>query len=200
MVPRNFFYVVMFNIHIYRSGRNGRPRLPKPCRSIYRKLPKHLELASSIAGLTEEIEELRSEKNRILARARCADDTGMKAFSANLEQAKRNYNDLIERKTALTAERQDGITQYEDVYERIQPGDEEAVKTERQRLRSESESRISETVSKIYGDSFDPKPLSDAMKETDLDLALDRRVEEYRQALHKSQSIDRNDYFPGPER
>ena len=200
MVPRNFFYVVMFNIHIYRSGRNGRPRLPKPCRSIYRKLPKHLELASSIAGLTEEIEELRSEKNRILARARCADDEGMKVFSSKLDQSKRDYNALIESKTALTAERQDGITQYEDVYERIQPGDEEAVKTERQRLRSESESRISETVSKIYGDSFDPKPLSDAMKETDLDLALDRRVEEYRQALHKSQSIDRNDYFPGPER
>ena len=69
---------------------------------------RHLELASLIAGLTEEIEELRSEKNRILARARCADDTGMKAFSANLEQAKRNYNDLIERKTALTDRRTTG--------------------------------------------------------------------------------------------
>ena len=49
----------------------------------------------------------------------------MKAFSARLDQAKRNYNTLIEHKTALTAERQDGITQYEDIYERIQPSDEE---------------------------------------------------------------------------
>ena len=158
-------------------------------------IKRHLELASSIAGLTEEIEELRSEKNRILARAKCADDAGMKAFSAKLDQAKRNYNTLIERKTALTAERQDGITQYEDVYERILPGDEEAVKTERQRLRAESESRISETVSGVYGEAFDAKLLSDATKETDLDLAFDRRVEEHRKILH-DHNISRHERTP----
>ena len=70
------------------------------------------------------------------------------------------------------------------MYERIRPGDEEAVKTERQRLRAESESRISETVSKIYGDSLDPKTLSDATKEIDLVLAMNRRVEEHRKLLY----------------
>ena len=40
----------------------------------------------------------------------------------------------IERKTSLIEERQEGITQYEDIYERIQPGDEEAVKEERRLL------------------------------------------------------------------
>ena len=120
--------------------------------------------------------------------------------TANLEQAKRNYNDLIEHKTALTAERQDGLTQYEDVYERIQPDDEEAVKAERQRLRDESEARISETVSKIYGERYDPKLLSDATKETDLDLVFDRRVEEHQKALHKYQALDRQESYQEPER
>ena len=152
---------------------------------------RHLELSSSITGLTEEIEELRSEKKRILAHAKCDDDKDMKTFTANLEQAKRNYNDLIERKTALTAERQDGIMQYEDVYERIQPGDEESVKAERQRLRTESESRISETVSKIYEERFDPALLSDATMETDLDLAFDRRAAVHRDRLH---TLNRNTY------
>ena len=64
-----------------------------------------MELAASIAGLTKEIEELRSEKKHILACAKCDDDEGMKTFILNPEQAKRNYNDLIERKTALTVER-----------------------------------------------------------------------------------------------
>ena len=146
---------------------------------------RHLELASLISGLTEEIEELRSEKKRILAHAKCDDDEGMKTFTANLEQAKRDYNDLIERKTALTAERQDGITQYEDVYERIQPGDEEAVRAERQRLRTERESRILETVSEIYGDRFDPKLLSDVTRETDFDLAMDHRIAEHHRKLHE---------------
>jgi len=145
---------------------------------------RHLELASSIAVLTEEIEELRSEKNRILARAKCADDKDMKTFSSKLDQAKRDYNALMERKTALTAERQDGIIQYEDIYEKIQPGDEKAVRAEQMRLRAENEVRISENVIKIYGDSFDPKTLSDATKETDLDLAMDRRVDEHRQNLN----------------
>ena len=152
---------------------------------------RHLELASSIAVLTEEIEELRSEMKRILTRAKCADDVDMKAFSAKLDQAKRDYNSLIERKTALTTERQDGITQYEDVYECIQPGDEDAVKTERQRLRAECESGISETVSEIYGEHFDPKLLSDATKETDLDLAFDHRAAEHREQLH---TLNRNTY------
>ena len=80
---------------------------------------RHLELASAIAGLTEEMEELRSQKGHILVRARCEDDADMKIFAEKLDQAKQNYNDLIERKTALTAERQDGITMYEDAYERI---------------------------------------------------------------------------------
>lgn len=146
---------------------------------------RHLELASQIAGLTEEIEELRSEKKRILARAKCDDDEGMKTFTANLEKAKRNYNDLIERKTALTAERQDGITQYEDIYEKIQPGDEDAVRKGQQQMRADSESRISEPVSKIYGDSFDPKTLSDATKEIDLVLAMNSRVEEHRKKLYE---------------
>ena len=91
-----------------------------------------------------------------------------------------NYNDLIERKTALTADRQDGLAQYEDIYERIQPGDEEAVKEERRLLRTESESRISETC-------FDPKIFSDATKETDLDLAMDRRIYEHHKALYRQQ-------------
>ena len=146
---------------------------------------RYLELASSIAGLTEEIEELRSEKKHILARAKCADDAGMKAFSAKLDLSKRDYNTLIERKTALTTERQDGILQYEDVYERIQPGDEDTIKAERQRLRAENDRRITVTVSKIYGNRFDPKLLSDATKETDLDLAMDRRVYEHRKKLYE---------------
>ena len=124
----------------------------------------------------------------------------MKAFSAKLDQAKRDYNSLIERKTALTAERQDGITQYEDVYESIQPGDEDAVKTERQRLRAESERRISETLSEIYGDSFDPKTLSDASKETDLNLAMDRRVYEHRKHLYQLHSPIHQEYTVQSER
>ena len=150
---------------------------------------RHMELALAIAGLTEEIEELRSQKGRILARARCDDDDDMMSFTEKLDQAKRDYNDLIERKTALTAERQGGIMMYEDTYERIQPGDEEAVKEEQQRLREESESRISETVSKIYCDGFDPKTLSDATTETDLDLAMNQRVYEHRKKLYELRRI-----------
>ena len=92
---------------------------------------------------------------------------------------------LRETLEKLTAERQDGITQYEDVYERIQPGDEEAVRAERQRLRTERESRILETVSETYGDRFDPKLLSDVTGETDFDLAMDHRIAEHHRKLHE---------------
>ena len=160
---------------------------------------RHMELASSIAGLTEEIEGLRSEKKRILVRAKCDDDEEMKVFATKLDQSKRDFNSLIERKTALTTERQDGVTQYEDVYERIQPGDEDAVKAECQRLRAVSEARISQAVSKIYGERYDPKLLSDATKEADLDLAFDHRAEKHRKNLHMHQSIEQKErnYEPG---
>ena len=146
---------------------------------------RHLELASSIAGLTEEIEELRSEKKRILARAKCDDDEGMKTFTANLEQAKQNYNDLIKRKTALTAERQDGITQYEDAYERIQPGEEEAVKAEQQHIREASLDRLSSALIDACSDRFDPKLLIQAEKETDFNLSMDKQIEAHRRNLNQ---------------
>ena len=146
---------------------------------------RHLELASSIQSLTEEIEELRSQKDRILARAKCDDDKGMKSFAEKLDQAKRGYNELIERKTALTAERQDGIVMYEDAYERIQPGEEKEVEKEQERFRTEHERRIAETVARIYGKGFDPKTLSDTTKETNLDLAMDRRAYEHRKKLYE---------------
>jgi len=150
---------------------------------------RHLELASSISGLAEEIEELRSEKKRILARAKCDDDEDMKAFAAKLDQAKRNYNNLIERKTALTAERQDGTTQYEDVFERIEPGDEDAVDEECQRLRDDSLSRLAKSLTQIYGNRFDTIMLEDAMKKADLDLVMDRRVTAYRRQVHDHRSL-----------
>lgn len=155
---------------------------------------QHLELAASISGLTEEIEELRSQKKRILTRAKCADDKEMQSFTARLDQSKRDYNDLVARKTALTAERQDGITQYEDTYEQIQPGDENAVEAERKRLRGESEARISETVSKIYGDRFDSEMLDDAKRETDYVLIMDRKVEAHRRELQHFKRQDRDDH------
>ena len=140
-----------------------------------------------IAGLTEEIKELRSEKNRIFAHARCTNDEDMKVFSAKLDQSKRYFNNLIERKTALTADRQDGIAQYEDAYERIQSGGEKDVEEERRRLRAENESRLTEIISEIYGDRFDPKLLSDAAKETDYGLIMDKRVEDHRKTLYRKQ-------------
>ena len=47
---------------------------------------------------------------------------------------------------------------------------------------------------------FEPKTLSDAMKETDLDLAMNRRVDEHRKDLYKHKSIDRQEYCHEPER
>ena len=143
---------------------------------------RHLELASSISGLTEEIEELRSQKKRILARAKCADDGEMKGFATKLDQTKRTYNDLIERKTALTAERQDGITQYEGVYEQIQPEDMAAVETERKAIRADEHEQLSEQLHEIYGDSFDPATLAKAEKSIDYALIMDKRVAEHRRA------------------
>ena len=53
---------------------------------------RHMELASAIVGLTEEIEELRSQKKQLLDRARCEDDEDMKSFAEKLDQAKRDYD------------------------------------------------------------------------------------------------------------
>ena len=64
----------------------------------------------------------------------------MKSFAEKLEHAGRDYSALIEHITALTAEQQDGITRYEDAYERIQPDEEKEIEEEQARLRAENES------------------------------------------------------------
>ena len=145
---------------------------------------RHMELASSIAGLTEEIEELRSERDHLLARAKCAKDKDMKDFAAKLDRSKREFNALIKRKTALTEERQDGITQYEDTYERIQTGDDEAVAAEQKSIRENGHDRLTSVLNDAYGDCFDPKLLTEAENGVDYTLTMDRRVYEHRKRIH----------------
>ena len=148
---------------------------------------RHLELASSIAGLTEEIEELRSEKGRIFARAKCADDKGMKDFSDRLNQSKQEYNDLVEHRNAMTAQRQDGVTQYEDTYERIQTGDDEAVAGEQKSIRENSHDRLTAELTDTYGDLFEPKLLTEAEKSADFTLGMNSRAYAHRKSIHIKQ-------------
>ena len=49
-------------------------------------------------------------------------------------------------------------------------------------------------VSKIYGDCFDPTILSDATKETDLDLIMDRRAAEHRKKLYEIKKTSRTNH------
>ena len=146
---------------------------------------KHLELASTISGLTEEIEELRSHRKHILARARCKDSKDMKAFVDRLNRTIDDHSAILEHKMALGHEKQAAFRQYEETYERIRPGELAAVEAERDSIREGWRDRVSQAITETYDSIVDDKMFDEARRTADYHLAMNRRVEQHRKKLYE---------------
>jgi len=120
------------------------------------------ELAGRIAELTEGLEELRSERNRLLHTLECADDAGvhavekdiagMKAWLTRLKQQEIQYAD------ALSA----ALAEYRELQERAAELDEEELERLRRVLRPEKEKEVEEKLRETYGEQYSPVTMYDS--------------------------------------
>lgn len=115
------------------------------------KITRHRELTQRIATLTEEIEELRSEKARLLDSLSCKDDSEISRFKKEVADTEQTVKRLSVQEEKYTAELEKAFAEYNELKTQAENLDPVELFFAREALRNEceeaAESRIC-TVSK----------------------------------------------------
>lgn len=124
---------------------------------------KHRELSQHIAELTEDIEELKSEKATLLRILDC-DDAAMADFKKDLASKKKNLMELEQHEQKYTSELDTSLQQYHHLEGQTQNFDSGELQKARLTLRPEKENTAAQKLQKAYAGQFDPAIISEAKK------------------------------------
>ena len=103
------------------------------------KILRHKELTQRIATLTEEIEELRSEKARLLDSLSCKDDSEISHFKKEVADTEQAVKRLSEQEEKYTAELEKAFAEYNELKARSDSLDPVELFRARETLRNECE-------------------------------------------------------------
>ena len=123
---------------------------------------KHKELAARITELTEDLEELRSEKALLLQQFDYAEVAGAETFRKDITALEANLQKLEEREQKYAAELEGALQEYAEV--KAQAADLDPVKLyeARQTTRSRYEAATRKKLEQAYGDKYSPLRWVDA--------------------------------------
>ena len=116
---------------------------------------RHRELAQKIAGLTEDIEELKSEKALLLNQFNCADDHGMGEIKQHIASMESSFETLNEQEKKYTAELNVALAQYTELQQQTADMDAMELDTACHAIRSDKEREIVQRLQAAYGKKFD---------------------------------------------
>ena len=131
------------------------------------KVITHRNFDRRIAELTEEIEELKSEKARLLTAMERTDDKDVATINNSFGRLESALAELDEREKRYTAELNEVLQQYDEYKEQAKEFNEGEFGKARLDIRSDKDYAVHEQLSKAYGDKFDPLTLVSSRSEID---------------------------------
>lgn len=138
---------------------------------------KHKELAAKIAELTEDLEELRSEKALLLQQFEYDEDTGAEPFRKDIAVLESNLQKLDEQEKKYSAELEATLHEYAEAKSQATDLDPVELYEARQAIRHAYEATANEKLEQVYGEKYSPLRWMDA-KEKQTRLTKDS-AEEY---------------------
>lgn len=126
------------------------------------QIPKLHELSIRIAELTEELEELKSEKAVIFNRLNCADDSDLSEVKKNIATMEAGLKNLEQQEEKYSAELDDALKQYEALKEQVAELDTDELMEKCLDLRTDKERSAVSRVKSAYGEKYDPLLLYDS--------------------------------------
>ena len=146
---------------------------------------RHRELAQKIAALTEDIEELTSEKTMLLSLFDCADDRGMAEVKQRIASMESSLEKLNQGEKKYTAELDDALTQYAEWQHQATDIDTMELNMARQAIQPNRDCETVQQLQAAYGKRFDSGMLAQSRK--DVAKMLDEAAEpvSVRQNLHR---------------
>jgi len=125
---------------------------------------KHRDLAKRIAELTEDLEELRSEKAMLLRQLRYPEDATAEVFKKQIRTLEDGLKKVEASEAKYAAELDDALKQYAELQKEAAEFDPVEVHDARLAVRSEYELRAAQRVQEAYGDKFDRTRMSDSKR------------------------------------
>ena len=130
-------------------------------------LAKRQDLAKQIATLSEDIEELRSEKAMLLHSLDCADDTTMGDVKKDIAAMEAALKKLDEQESKYAAELESALQQYRELETQAAEFDAEELTDARLTVREEKERSAIDRVKAAYGEKYDSMMLHDSKRDVE---------------------------------
>ena len=116
---------------------------------------KHRELSRRIAELTEELEELRSEKKQLLAMMDYAEDTGLSTVKKDISAMETNLARLEQQEKKYTTELNAALAEYAELKTQASDFDPDELAVAQLEIRPQKEASAESRVRAAYGDKYD---------------------------------------------
>ena len=120
-----------------------------------RNILKHRELSRRIAELTEELEELRSEKKQLLAMMDYAEDTGLSTVRKDISAMEANLARLEQQEKKYTTELNAALAEYAELKTQASDFDPDELAMAQLEIRLQKEASAESRVQAAYGDKYD---------------------------------------------
>ena len=125
---------------------------------------RHRELAAKIAALTEDLEELRSEKNLLLASLAYTEEDAADKFPKDIAAMEQSLKRLEEQEHKYSAELDAALNEYAGLREQAQSVDPVQLYEARQAIRPGKEQEAENRAQRAYGEKYSPLLMFDSKK------------------------------------
>lgn len=137
---------------------------------------KHQKLSEQVATLTEDLEELKSEKSMLLNSMECADDADFSKFKKEVKSLDTQLEALEQAETKCTAELDAMQKEFVDLQVKAANFNPILLYDARQDIRPTKEQNATERVQKAYGGKY--KPMTMLNSQRDISLMLNEDAED----------------------
>lgn len=147
----------------------------------------HINLEKQIAKLTEDLEELKSEKVMVLSSLDCDEDTGIAEVKKSVVAMERNLERLTQQEEKYVAELDTAMIQFTELKEQEKEVDSVALFEQRAVLRPDTIQAITSKLKRAYGEKFAPIILFDSKRDVTELLGEETEVRSIHEDLQKKQ-------------
>ena len=151
------------------------------------QIPKLRDLTRRIAELTEELEELKTEKEMLLRSLDCADDTGISSVKKDIAAMESALKKLEAQEAKYSAELDAALKEYSELKEQASEFDAGELMEARISIRGEKERSAVTLVQDAYGEKYDSLTMFDSKRDVANLLHEEAETRSVRERLRQKQ-------------
>ena len=155
--------------------------------TVYQHEAEHHHLTRRITELTEELEELKTEKEMVLRSLDCTDDAGISAVKKEIATLEGALQKLSEQESKYSAELDEALKQYAELKEQATGMDAAELMDARLAVREEKERSAVDRVKAAYGEKYDPMMMHDSKRDVANLLHEEAATRSIRERLRQKQ-------------